>query len=39
MSTTELKPFVLHKIDMADACPKELIVEEGYENDEEINNL
>ena len=36
MNTPELNPFVPHEIDMADACPKELIVDEGHESDEDI---
>ena len=39
MSTPELNPFVPHEIDKADACPKEPIVDEDHESDEDINNL
>ena len=39
MNTPELKPFVFHEIDMANACPKELIVDKGHESDEATNIL
>ena len=37
MNTPELNPFVPDEIDMADACPEELIVDEDQESDEDID--
>ena len=37
MSTPELSPFVPDEIDIANACPKELIVDEDHESDEDID--
>ena len=39
MNTTELNPFVPHETDMADTCPKKLVVDEDHESDEDINIL
>ena len=39
MNIPELNLFVPHAIDMAGACPKELIVDEGHESDEVISVL
>ena len=39
MSTPELSPFVPDEIDIANACPKELIVDEDHESDEDIDIL
>ena len=39
MNTPELNPFVPDEIDRADACPKELIVDEGHESYEDIDIL
>ena len=39
MNTPELNPFVPDEIDMANACPEELIVDEDNESDEDIDIL
>ena len=39
MYTPELNPFVPDEFDMADACPKELIVDEDHESDEDFDIL
>ena len=39
MNTLELNPFVPDEIDMADAGPEELIVDEDHESDEDIDIL
>ena len=39
MNTPELNTFVPDEIDLADACPKELIVDEGHESDEDSDAL
>ena len=36
MNTPELNPFVPDEIDIADACPEELIVYKDHESDEDI---
>ena len=39
MNTPQLNPFVPDEIDMADACPEELFVDEDHESDEDIDIL